>query len=318
MSDALTSSKLINSIQRRASIPSNQSTFTPEDFLELATEELWLGIVPSIMELHEDFFLFEQELPLNPDTNTYEIPSRAVGNKLRDVQVKYAGNYAETTRVGIGNRFSENEYSNYSGLQPYYIKNNKVIFPKSTSGPSPNPNANVVLVFYIKASKLVLEEKVGIISGINRTTGEIVLTTMPEGFNTNIKYDFYKAESPHTIMRIDLSAATVNNATKSVFFNPSDIPDSLVVGDHLSKAGECCIPQVPTELQIMLTQMVACRILESIGDTDGLQNALVKLKQMQTAAGILIDNRVEDSPPKIVNRHGVVRTSVYSKRLNRR
>lgn len=316
MSDALTSNKLINSIQRRASIPSNQSTFSPEDFLELATEELWLGIVPTMMELHEDFFLFEQEIPFDSQNNTYEIPSRAVGNKLRDVQLKYGGNYAETTRVGIGTRFSENEYSVYSGLTPYYIKNNKVVFPKFTS--APQSTTKIVMVFYIKASKLVLEEKVGVISGINFNTGEVVLSNIPEDFNTNIQYDFYKADSPHTILRIDLSAANVNFATKSVTFNPEDLPSELKVGDHLAKAGECMIPQVPTEMQIMLTQMVACRILESIGDTDGLQNALVKLKQMQTAAGVVIDNRVEDSPPKIVNRHGIVRTSVYSKRLNRR
>ena len=317
MSDALISSKFIESVQRRASIPLNQATFTPQDVLDLATEELRLGVVPKVMELHEDFFLYETALSLNQQDNSYEIPSRAVGNKLRDVQLTYGdGNYVETTRVGIGERFSENEYSNYNGLVPYFIKNNKVVFPNYL--PTFSATAKVLMIFYIKASRMVMEEEVGIISGINTTTGEIVLSNIPAKFNTSIKYDFYKAGSPHTIMRIDLSATNVNHATKSVTFSAVDLPRELQVGDHLSLAGECCIPQVPSEMQVLLTQMVACRIMEAQGDTDGLQNALVKLKQMQEAAGVIIDNRVDDSPKKIRNRNSTLRTSVYAKRLNRR
>ena len=55
-----------------------------------------------------------------------------------------------------------------------------------------------------------------------------------------------------------------------------------------------------------------------MGDQAGLQLALVKLAKMGEATGVLIDNRVEDSPQKIVNRHSLVRTSVFSKKFNRR
>lgn len=317
MSDAMTSDKLIDSIKRRASIPSNQSTFTKEDFLEFANEELLLGVVPAIMTLHEDFFLFEKDLAIQPNKNSYEIPSRAVGNKLRDVQRKIdSGKYMEMTRIGIGDRFDDFQSITYTGLSQYYIKNNKVVLLQDV-GSSPTTD-KLTMVFYIKPSKLVLEEKVGVISGINRTTGDITLVDFPEDFNSSLKYDFYKSGSPYTILDIDLVPVSVNVATKSVRFDPNSIPDELVVGDHLARAGECMIPQVPTELQVMLSQMVACRVLESIGDTEGLQNALLKLQQMQQAAGILIDNRVDDSPQKVVNRRGLLRSSVFNRRFNRR
>jgi hypothetical protein len=35
-------------------IPSSQETFTDEDFLEMATEEVNLGLVPLIQRMHEE------------------------------------------------------------------------------------------------------------------------------------------------------------------------------------------------------------------------------------------------------------------------
>lgn len=308
MSDALNSTDLVESIKRRASLPENQATYTKQDFLDFATEELRLDIVPSVMSLHEDFFLFEK-LITTTDDREYEIPSRAVGNKLKDVQLLRRGSteaddyYIELTRTSIGKRFDRYDTAN---LYRFYLKNNKVVFENQVG---PQDAGFISMVFYIKPSKLVDEDRVGIITGINATTGEIILSELPEHFNTTITYDFYKADSPHNVLDIDLTATTVNAATNSITFVPADLPKHLKVGDHLAQAGECSIPQIPTELQIMLAQLVACRILEAQGDTEGLRNALTKLAQMKEAAGFIIDNRVEEAPQKIVNRHGFIRNN---------
>lgn len=315
----MTSSELIASIKRRASIPENQSTFTSTDFLDFATEELVLGVVPGIMSVHEDYFLYEETTPLVANQNEYEIPSRAIGNKLRDVQWQHSpGIISELTRIGIGERFGEYDITTSNNLKSFYIKNNKVAFPAKMSS---SPTGELIFVYYIRPSALVLEERIGIIEGINDLGGgttEIVLSSIPENFNTSITYDFYKAQSPSSILNKDLTANAISTATKSITFNTDDIPIELKIGDHLAQASEASIPQIPSELHPMLAQMVACRILESIGDTQGLQNALVKLQQMEKAAGILVDNRIDDAPHKIVNRHGLVRTSIFSKRFNRR
>ncbi len=316
--DALKSNALIRSIKRRASIPENQSTFTKADLLEFANEELRLGVVPAVMSLDEDFFIYEHEITIEENQQTFEIPSRAVGNKLVDVQIKYGDNpahYQETTRITIGERFSEWDSTTSANLRRFYIQNNKVVFLAPLDASSTN---KVVMVFYIKPSLLVEEDRVGIITGINRTSGEITVDSVPTDFSLSTKYDLYKGGSPHNVLTVDISASNLNSTTNTVTFAPEDIPSELQVGDHLSLSSECIIPQVPSELQIMLTQMVACRVLESIGDTQGLQNALIKLQQMQTAAGTLVDNRVEDAPRKIVNRHGPLRTAVYTKRFNRK
>jgi len=311
-----TASVLIDGIKRRASIPENQATFQAKDFLAFADEELLLGVVPGIMSVHEDYFLFEMEVALQADKTEYEIPSRAIGNKLRDLQYKPdPKTYVELTRVGIGDRFSSEAMS--SDIRRYYVKNNKVVITEALAS---SITGTLCFVFYIKPSQLVLEDRIGIIQGINNLNNgktEIVLNEVPDNFNTSIIYDLYKVESPSTILKIDLVPTTINTVTGSVTFNTEDIPAELKVGDHLAQAGEATIPQIPNEFHAMLEQMVACRVLEAQGDTQGLQNALLKLKQMETAGGMLVDNRVDDAPQKIVNRHGFLRSGM-SRNIRRR
>ena len=153
MSDALTSSSLVNSIKRRASIPENQSTFSTSDFLEMANEELKMLLLPEIMKLHEDYLLYQIDLPLESNKNEYNIPSRAIGNKLRDVQHKINDtDYVELTRTSIGRRFTEYGYQTQANLREYYIQNNKVVFVPPIGS---NPTGSLSMIFYIKPSKLV-------------------------------------------------------------------------------------------------------------------------------------------------------------------
>lgn len=315
MSTKRTSSSLIEGIKRRASIPESQSTFDSEDFLAFANEELALALVPQIMVLHEDFLLYEETVPLVDDEYEYEIPYRAVGNKLRDVQYQTDDNHrGEMTRIGIGDNFDSYRTLGLGRLKQYYIKNNLVVLSDQDGS---TPTGNLLMIYYIKPSELVLEDRVAIITGINTTSGEITVASIPDVFSSSQQYDFYKVNSPHTVLNKDMNLTGLNNGSNTITFAPEDIPSKLKVGDHLSLAEECSIPQVPNDLTPMLEQLVACRVLESMGDTQGLQNALLKLQQMEKAAGIIIDNRVDDAPRKIVSRHGLLRTSVSGKRFNR-
>ncbi len=99
---------------------------------------------------------------------------------------------------------------------------------------------------------------------------------------------------------------------------PSDIPSFLSVGDHVALAEQCCIPQVPSDLHVYLAQKTAERILESQGDAQGLALAQQKSKEMEFRAGTIIDNRVDESPPKLVNRHGILRSGLIQRLYRRR
>lgn len=316
MAQYYTTDSLIRSVKRRIGAPENQATFKEEDFLAFINEELSLNLVPMIMSLHEDYLLFFEDVPLASGQSEYTIPPRAVGNKLRDVQyVDTNGNVYEMTRVRVGDLPDFQGAYEVNNAYAFYIQNNKVVL---TPPVQPSSSGSLRMYYYLRPAEMVPENEVGIITGINTLTGEIAIDRVPSDFNVALKYDFYKYESPHRPLDIDLTATGINTTTRVVTFNPSDIPSDLKIGDHLSIAGQSIIPQVPSDLHVVLAQYVAERILEAQGDSEGLRNAKVKSKELEAMAGNIIDNRVEDAPIKLVNRNSVLRHALGNKRYLRR
>jgi hypothetical protein len=313
-----TSADIIASVKRRIAMPEQQSTFNEEDLLAFANEEMNLGLVPSVLTMHEDYFLYTEKIPLVGNQNNYTIPYRAIGNKLREVSFQDSnGNVFEMTRIGVGDLpYYQNNLATNSNVYAFYVQNNEIVLaPANTNFPG---NTYLSVSYYIRPNSLVDVAQVGVISSINTTTGEIQLTNFPTAFNGNQKYDLMMLRSPHKTLKFDISAVSVNSTSKTITLNVSDIPSNLSVGDHIALAEQCCIPQIPSDLHVVLAHRVAARCLEAQGDTEGLQNANAKLAEFEQKTQTLIDNRVEDAPMKLVNRHGFVRSGLSSRNSRRR
>jgi hypothetical protein len=154
MSSILKTGDLIRSIKRRAFIPSSQETFTDEDLLEMATEEVNLGLVPLIERMHEEHLVYYIEVELELNKKRYPIPARAHGNKLRDVAL-----VDENDNVFEMHRYSINELSDFSNTTAYinargfYLENNDVILTNFQT----NIGQKLRLYFYMRPNVLVLE-----------------------------------------------------------------------------------------------------------------------------------------------------------------
>jgi hypothetical protein len=431
------SETLIDSVKRRINIPTNQNTFTDANILSFADEELALSLVPSIMSLHEDHLLYQDITPLIAGQTEYEIPYRAVGNKLYDLQFQdINGNVLHMSQTTWSDQPAYNGAYTTNLVYAYYVRNNRVGLLPTFNGIN---TGSLRFMYYIRPSSLVPSNQVCVINNIDLISGTITFDTIPTGYNTNTKVDFYKFKSPHTILNIDvlplsvsttnntmvfntgsvtttLILSTVNDATDGGYFlisdanqvnnyfvwfdktgstpqpnnfdtigriplyvslvglttandialaiaavlpspqfssvvgpssltittgegggatmgsvpignsafditnqsNPGDIPNFLAIGDHVAFAEQCCIPQIPSDLHVYLAQKTAERILEAQGDMAGLQAAQMKSKEMEFRAGTIIDNRVDESPPKLVNRYGILRSGLIQRLYRRR
>lgn len=304
MSLYYTSEELIDSVKRRINIPTNQNTFSDEDILAFADEETMLAIVPAIMSLHEDYLLFQEDADLVASQSDYVIPHRAVGNKLYDLQfVDENGNCMEMSRATVAERPLNGTYDTtpYS----YYVMNNKVVLMPDIGA---SVTGSLRFIYYIRPSSLVATTAVGVITGIDTTTGIVTIAAFPDDFDTNAEYDFYKAKSPHNVLAKDLSVSAVSSAGKTLTFDADELPGDLEVGDHVAISQQCAIPQIPSDLHVYLAQKTAERILESQGDLEGLKLAQSKSAEMEVRAGSIIDNRVDESPIKLVNHSSPLRS----------
>lgn len=316
MASYFTTDTLISDVKRRAMLPDSESTFRTVDFLAFANSELKVGVLPVVMSLQEEFYVYSETTTLVANKSFYEIPYRAIGGKLRDLFYQDTqGNLVEMTRISPDDKVLYQESAVDHSFIFYYIQGNSVVLVPNVNS---NPSGSLIFTYFIRPSELVEESRVAIITGISTNTllGTTTYTVdgVPTGMTVSSELDLLQARPGHKIRRIDLTPTAINTVAATITFNTSDIDSETEVGDHIAFSGECIIPQCPTDLQPMLSQRIASRCLEALGDTQGLTNANTKLQEMEIKSAVLVDNRVVGSPQKVVNHKGLLRSSKIRRR----
>lgn len=299
MSSYMTSDDIVNSVKRRAFIPEAQNTFSQQDFLDFANEEMYLGLVPAVLQFHQEFLVYPIEIPILANVSKYAIPERALGSRIRDILYKSTdGNLREMARIEPENRVFFDRVSFDINACYFYLENNNIVLVPNVTG---SPTGSLLVTYYQRPNALVKSEDIGTITAIDTGTGVITLSNVPDKFDLVHTYDLIQTNAAHKSIAIDLSASAVNTITETITFSPGDIPSGLSVGDMVAFAGETFIPQIPDDLHVVLAQRVACRCLEAMGDVQNLQFANQKLAEMEIKMATIIDNRVEGAPQKANN-----------------
>lgn len=312
INSGLTTNQLLNLIRLQGMVPNATETFKDADMLSLLNIEMSIGVVPSVLQAKEEYFVFNIVTPLVANQSAYPIPSRAISNRLRDLTyLDNSGNEYEMTKVPTDEKhnYLPSNLSDSTNFRRYFLESASVnLLPKVSASPIGSLNFKI----FLRPNKLVKNEEVAVVQSINTTTGVITLSNFPTKFVLTQTYDFIKSGSPHNIISINVTASALNSSSKTITFSASDLPAQLEVGDYVAFSGETCIPNIPTELHPVLAQRVRAQIMEAQGDAQGLQNATARLSEMEGKTSILIENRVDGSPTKVVSRSILTGRSRFS------
>lgn len=308
----MTTNTLLESVKVRGTIPSAQITYTDDDLIRFANEETSLVLVPLILSTHEEFFVASISIPLVSNQNNYKIPYRAVGTKVRDVFMEdSSGNLYPMARIEPENINIFQNGTDSLQSRAFYIQGNElVLVPNVGAG----VNGSLRIFYYFRPNDLVQEVRVGDITAIDLNTGEISVSALPSNITAASLIDFVELKPGHKTKGFDITVLTSNPSINTITIDPALIPSDLEVGDTLCSAGETKIPQIPSDLHVILAQCVNCRVLEAQGDTAGLQLAQAKLNDMQARLMNIIDSRTEGSPQKILNVQSFLRRGRYNYR----
>jgi hypothetical protein len=163
----MTSSDLVNSVKLRIAFPIDQSTFTFNDILTLANEEMLINAVPQIIEEHEEYFIYKLIVPLVPNVSRYAIPNRTLGMALRDL--KYSdtnGNYLDMSRIAPEDKaFFQNNTGANQTITKYYLEGNEVVL---TPQLMTNPTGNLNFFIYLRPNSLVRNDRACTILGFKK------------------------------------------------------------------------------------------------------------------------------------------------------
>ena len=337
---------MIKTALRRAMIPSEQATFTCCDIIDIMNEEFGIHILPVVLRAHEEYYVIDEDQALSACTIRYKIPYRSVGNKLRDVQfVDNAGTQYEMTRVSLESRPEyQGNYTNNQFLT-FYLENDSIVLMQNQIS-----NGNIRSSYYLRPNELVKIDRGATIisiattpclcgpccSACGKSVTVFTVDAVPTHFSLlcactciGILYDFVQGKSPNKIIGFDRCITAICSTLKTITFVSCDLttidlfsitPQALTfaAGDYITTAEESIVPQLPTELHPLLAQRTAIKMLEALGDTEGMRNAQQELERMEYNVMALIDNRVEGAPQKITNRHSILKSSLSNKLYRRR
>lgn len=300
-----TTTELLADIKRKAFVPISQITFSDPALLDMADEELQIAMVPLIMSAREEYFVTYIDYNIDGSQRGYDIPERAIGAKLRQVTVLInpetdnSVNERRLPEINAEDSPWNNNFNNFLSLQAFFLRDNQVILSPTASSFA----GQIMRMYYFRRpSKLIQTSECSQITSITTNTAivNIVPTRFGSGGTVSITVDVVKAKPPFKILTMDLDI-TIDTTTNTATF-PADLSTyGIVEGDYICLQGESPIALIPVELQSLLAQRVAVKILASLGDDKNFQIATNRLQDMQQKALELISNRVEGSNRKVVN-----------------
>lgn len=310
MAQTFTSDELIASMRNLGMIPDTGSTGSEDqDILGHLSAILQSKLVPELLNTREEFFVTTVRVPTTLGVGRYRIPSRAIGNKLRDlIWIDKSGVRQQISPL---QREELQLYSQNGTDLPfgYYLEGNYVVLVPEIDSQA---DGNLEMSFYFRPSDLVLLEDGRKITGIN---GSVITcdSVLPASWSTASLYDIHSFRSGAEIKLWDLSAslvAPVGNENKITFSSAIDgstfgtyAPE---IGDYLCLAGEAVIPQIPRDLHSALARGAAFRMAEAFGDAQGVQIHGTLFQADLKAAIELMDNRIEGRPLRIKGRRSIL------------
>lgn len=163
-----TTDELVEMVSRKIALPIYQSTFSKTDIVNFLNEEMLISQVPSILQYHEEYYVYSTQIQLKSNLNRYPIPDRAIGMRLRDIKfVDQSGNYFDMSQIPADDKaFFQRSVGANESVHKFYVEGNDIVLtPAIVTAPS----GSLVMFFYIRPNQLVDNNRAAITSSFVKT-----------------------------------------------------------------------------------------------------------------------------------------------------
>lgn len=290
-----TTATLLETIKRKAAIPAIQQTFTDEDLLSVATDEIYNTILPAIMNTREEFYVTRSVIPLvSAGKSTHQIPSRAIGMGLRELSVTVGGVERNMPRYEIEDKI----YDNTSGvLYGFFLQGNNVHVLGQQTG-------QLNMYYYLRPGQLVTTSTATTIISIDADNKQMTLNNIPTGWAVGLAVDvlnhkpgFDAKQLSNTITAIDGTLVTFEDD----FTTYEDGSLRAEPGNWVSEEETSPVPQMPIEFWQYLAEAVTAYVMESQGDAEAFNRCQQRMATMLKNSQKMISPRVDGESKKFVS-----------------
>jgi hypothetical protein len=217
-----TSTDIIESVKRNISFPISQNTFSEEDILAFANEEMDISQVPNVLQFQENYFLYEEDIPLVAGKNKYPIPSRAIGMNVKAVFYKdNNSNLFEMTQINDDDSpYFQRNTGSETVAYSYYFKNTEIVI---TQGYQSSPTGYLTIRYYLRPNKLVLNDRAATCINFIKTI-TVNNTGLNSGDKVTINNTEFEADVDFAIGVNSIATATnLNTAINNAGFTSTNI-----------------------------------------------------------------------------------------------
>jgi len=285
----MNTTQLIESIKRKASMPTSQNLWTDQRILETINEEFQISIIPLMMRIQEDHFLTYQAY--TPFQQSIPIPEKAIGSKIRSVGFYQDGNLSldvpriDQENTGSGGKTFGFAFENYS-LKFFFET-------------IPSPSMETRLYYYKRPNSLSLEENVSQISAVDTVLNTVTVGTALSYFVANTIVSIQSKKNPH-IFRENKTIISISSATIEL-----DSIEGIEVGDYVCPEDGAFFPNLPQELHSLLAQRVAVKVLEANGSATEMAAAQGIYTQMERDSIYILTPRADGTTTKFTPARGI-------------
>lgn len=295
MANYTVDSLLLPTLKRRGLLPNTQETLADTDYLALANDELQSYIVPLILRAREEYLVTSTDITVVAGTQSYPIPSRAVGGKVRNVQISDATSSTTYRQLARVEPEQCPDVGSSGDMWGYYFQGNNIVLSSS-----PTSGGTLRVTYHLMPNELVAVAQCAPITSIASLSSKILTATAVSGWATAAtNYDIVKAKPGFDTYELENSATRSSNT----FTFTSALDTNIVVGDYVCLAGESPIPQIPQALHPLLAHRVVLRALEALGDPKA-QVAAKTCEELTKSAITLLTPRSDGNARVVINRNG--------------
>ena len=306
---AYTTEQLIEEVRNRSFTPDTTSEGTTDDDLILYLNgEMLNEIIPQVSRLQEEFMIVTEVVSLPGSGQTVKVPSRAVGNSLRDVTLVSDGDRLQLPHINREHlpQFEIERRGTDDTVRGYFLENQRIRFVGTASS-----SFDLEVAYRFRPSQLVLSTSYRQVTNVSGLTVTLSGTDIPTEFVTGALVDIHGDESGSEIKTWDNAIANVSGQvlTLTDAIDGTDTREgrpAVEVNDYVCPAEQCAIPMLPRETHQILVQAAVCRLIEALDDQEKLAMHTHTLNRWLKNMEYNMGKRVEGRPRKIVAAHAPI------------
>jgi hypothetical protein len=253
------------------------------------------------MAVRENYFVANSDTLVVSGQKAYPIPTRAIGDKLKDVVIVDAdGNPIDELVLIPDNEVGSGQIVSQNSGQGFYIEaNNVILYPDETAW----VGRYLRMRYFRRPNRLVPVTSTGKVTNIAGLV--VTLDNVPTTWTTATELDVIQGKPPFNSRADGITVAGIAGFDLTLLA----LPTGLVIGDYFAEAQESPIPQLPVDSFGWLAQRGAIKALESVGNPAELQAHVAMADRMAIKFLTKITPRVDDQPKKIISRNGIFRNT---------